>query len=125
MKRNKGFSLTECVIAVCIVMLISFALVTTCLLSISTTNKSNAIQIINNETLNLVKIVKGIEIENGGEYAPKSLQDAILSFYGKHIDLSENELNKKQSIFFSDSGQVSASGSIELKVMFWRKNEYI
>lgn len=125
MKKRKGFSLAECVVAVLIVMLVGFSLVTTALVAISNTNKANAIQIINNESLNLVKIVKETSLEDNGEYSSTNLESALLKFYGKIFDLSEQKLNNKANIFIKDSGEIAPSGNIRLDLTFMKKNEYI
>lgn len=125
MKKVKGFSLAECVVAVLIVMLVGFSLVTTALVAISNTNKANAIQIINNESLNLVKIVKETSLEDNGEYSSTNLESALLKYYGKIFDLSEQKLNNKESVFIKDSGEIAPSGNIRLDLTFMKNNEYI
>ena len=125
MSNNKGFSLAECVVAVAIVMLISLALVSTCLIAVSNTNKANALQIINNESLNLAKIIKTIDIENGGEYEPEKLEKSLLEYYGKVFNLSEDKLNTNESIFLKDDGEIGASGNIQIVLTFFKKDDYL
>lgn len=123
MKKDKGFSLAECVVAIGIVMLISFGILTTCLIAVSNANKSNALQIINNENLNLVKIVKNVDLESGGEYFPSDLENALMQYFGIGFELELDKLNRETEVSFSDSGELDLKGNIKMQITFARNNE--
>ena len=53
------------------------------------------------------------------------LEKSLLEYYGKVFNLSEDELNKNESINLKDNGEISASGNIQIVLTFFKKDDYL
>ena len=123
--KNKGFTLSECVVSVLVAVLLAIMIASISLLSVSNSNKAIALQLGLNVFEDVSHLILGVELEDDVDYKSNELEKCLLDYFGVALDLSESELNKGvlMNLKFSEKRQQSVEGKILVELNFFKQNK--